>query len=85
MSKIREQIMAARQAQGVSQQEMADALGVSRVTVSNWETGKVEPSIASLQSWQHSNTQWVADLAGSILDIMFPARAMAQAEAHNGD
>ena len=75
---IRETIMKARAAQRLTQDQMADAIGFSRVTVSNWETGKTEPSIDALQTLQHSDVAWIAALASDILDIMFPAREMAR-------
>lgn len=75
---IRDIVLRARAAQNLSQGEMADAMGVSRVSVSNWETGKAEPSIASLQSWQNHSTPWVAQMAADILNAMFPAREMAR-------
>jgi transcriptional regulator with XRE-family HTH domain len=39
-----------RGAKGLSQQELADALGVSRRAVTNWETGRAEPSGRYLQA-----------------------------------
>jgi DNA-binding transcriptional regulator YiaG len=34
----------AREAAGLSRAEFAEALGVSRQTVGNWETGRVKPT-----------------------------------------
>ena len=59
---IRDIVLRARAAQNLSQGEMADAMGVSRVSVSNWETGKAEPSIASLQQ----RPDLVAMVAGAL-------------------
>lgn len=36
---------------GVSNQEMADALGVSRTTVSNYTSGRTSPSKLQLKEW----------------------------------
>lgn len=41
-------IRKARLGAGLSQQEVADRLSVSQVTVSNWERGRVEPRAANL-------------------------------------
>lgn len=42
---IHEKIAALRRGAGMSQQEVADAVGVSRQTVSNWELGQGSPSL----------------------------------------
>jgi transcriptional regulator with XRE-family HTH domain len=43
-----EDIRAAREQRGWSQQELAERVGISRQTVINWELGKVEASRASM-------------------------------------
>ena len=45
---VKEQIRAYRSSLGLSQKELAEALYVTRQTVSNWETGKSYPDIQSL-------------------------------------
>ena len=42
-----EKLKSARRERGLSQEQAAEALGVSRQTVSNWETGKTYPDILS--------------------------------------
>ena len=42
-----EKLKNARRERGLSQEQAAEALGVSRQTVSNWETGKTYPDILS--------------------------------------
>ena len=42
-----EKLRNARKEQGLSQEQAAEALGVSRQTISNWETGKTYPDILS--------------------------------------
>ena len=42
--KIGERIRAAREALGMSQQELGDAIGVTKAAVSFWENGKYLPS-----------------------------------------
>ena len=45
---IKNQIRAYRSQQGLSQEELGEAVYVTRQTVSNWETGKSYPDIQSL-------------------------------------
>jgi len=45
---ISEKLKQARLATGLSQEDIAEKVGVSRQTVSNWETGKSYPDIASV-------------------------------------
>ena len=40
----------ARQKQGLTQNQLADLLHVTRQTISNWETGRTEPDIDSLRA-----------------------------------
>ena len=47
---ICEQLKAARNNAGMTQEEVAEKVLVSRVTISNWENGKTLPDIASLLS-----------------------------------
>lgn len=44
---VGEQIRRGREALGMSQADLADAIWVSRNTVSNWETGATTPDIQS--------------------------------------
>lgn len=44
---IRWETLAARAASGLSQAAFAEALGVSKRTLENWEQGRVEPSGAA--------------------------------------
>ena len=45
---ICERLKEARKNSGMTQEEVAEKINVSRVSVSNWETGKTLPDIASL-------------------------------------
>ena len=47
---IRERLKEARNSSGLTQEEVAERILVSRVSVSNWENGKTLPDIASLIS-----------------------------------
>ena len=46
--KLGEKILSARKKAGLSQVDLADALGVSRQSVSKWETGEANPEIGKL-------------------------------------
>ncbi len=60
--KIAQQVKQRRQALGISQEELAERIYVTRQTVSNWETGKSYPDIGSLIR--------LSDLFGVSLDIL---------------
>lgn len=51
-----EKIRALREAKGISQRELAEALGVDQSAVSNWERGKAEPTAFNIRR--------IADLLG---------------------
>ena len=57
---LSERLKQARQNSGMTQEEVAEKIMVSRVTVSHWETGKSLPDIVSLMS--------LGDLYGISLD-----------------
>ena len=46
---MREKIRALREAKGLSQTELAEALGVDQTTISAWENGKAEPTLFNLR------------------------------------
>ena len=41
----------AREWRNLDQQQIADELGISRATISNYETGKTEPGKMALNAW----------------------------------
>lgn len=43
-----ERIQAARKQSGISQDKLAEITGVTRQTVTNWETGRTEPPLRTL-------------------------------------
>ena len=43
-----ERLVQLRKARGMSQEELAEKVGVSRQAVSKWETGAAEPSTSNL-------------------------------------
>lgn len=50
MEELKITLAAARVNAGLTQQEVAKKLKISRSTIINWENGKSKPSFASLQS-----------------------------------
>ncbi len=60
--KLAHQVKQRRQALGISQEELAERVYVTRQTVSNWENGKSYPDIGSLIR--------LSDLFGVSLDIL---------------
>lgn len=54
---------AARVNAGLTQKELAELLGVSNVTVVNWEKGNTEPTISQLKV--------ISDLSGIPMDFIF--------------
>ena len=46
--KVAERIQALRKAKGISQEELADKLGVSRQAVSKWESGQSSPDLEKI-------------------------------------
>jgi transcriptional regulator with XRE-family HTH domain len=47
MSARRTTLVAARNARGLSQQELADLTGIGRVSIARWEAGMHEPSLTA--------------------------------------
>ena len=47
-----EKIKAARESLLVTQEELANELGVTPITIFRWETGKVEPSIKAKKAFR---------------------------------
>ena len=53
-----EQIAAARRAKGLTQKQLADALGVTDKAVSKWERGLNYPDIVLLDVYKRQRTTW---------------------------
>lgn len=47
-----EKIKSAREALLITQEELANELGVTSITICRWETGKVEPSIKAKKAFR---------------------------------
>ena len=59
---LHEQIRCLRMARGITQVELAHRLGVSKQSVSNWESNNIQPSIELLEK--------IADLFGVTTDYL---------------
>ena len=62
-----EKLLMLRRKKGVTQQEAADALGISRPTYGGYESGKRHPQ-------QNAMYQRLADYFGVAIDELFPAK-----------
>lgn len=47
-----EKIKSARESLLITQEELANELGVTSITICRWETGKVEPSIKAKKAFR---------------------------------
>ena len=56
-------LKAVRTNTGMTQKEWAEKLGVTDVTVNNWENGKTEPTLSQLRK--------MSDLSGIPMDFIF--------------
>ena len=66
-----ETLLMLRRKKGITQQEAADALGVSRPTYGGYESGKRRPQ-------KNSMYQKIADFFGVSIDEFFPERTAAK-------
>jgi len=62
-SQIRAKIKIVRSVKGLSQEKMAELIGIEQTTYSNWETGKIEMTLKNLQR--------VADALGVPIDDLW--------------
>ena len=65
---LHEQIRCLRMARGITQVELAHRLGVSKQSVSNWESNNIQPSIELLEK--------IADLFGVTTDHLLGREAL---------
>ena len=59
-------IAACRVNAGLSQREVAEKIGVSLATITNWESGKTEPDLSELRA--------ISNLPGMPMDYIFVQR-----------
>ena len=77
---IAEKIKAARNRAGMSQQELADAIHVSRSAVAKWESDKGLPDIENLKALAKLFGMTLDELAGEGEEVRCTLRKPAQAE-----
>lgn len=65
--KLAENLKLLRKGKGIGQAELAEALSVSVKTVSHWETGYTEPSIAQLTQLANYFDTTIDELVGRVL------------------
>lgn len=53
-----------RKAQGITQERLSELSGVSRVTIARFETGKVSPTLLTLERLAAALGVTIADVAG---------------------
>lgn len=63
-------LKAARINSGLDQKEFAKFIGVSNLTVSNWELGKTEPNLTQLKK--------ISEVSGIPIDFLVMSRAKVQ-------
>ena len=78
--RIAEKIKAARNRAGMSQQELADAIHVSRSAVAKWEADKGLPDIENLKALAKLFGMTLDELAGEGEEVRCTLRKPAQAE-----
>lgn len=76
--KLGEKIYVLRKRQGLSQEDLASALNVSRQSISNWETGASNPEINKL-------TLLAAKLGTSVDFLLDEAQDLADKEPEGYD
>ena len=64
---IAENLKLLRKGKGIGQAELAEAINVSLKTVSHWETGYTEPSIAQLTQLADYFDTTIDELVGRVL------------------
>ena len=70
---------------GLGVQDMADYLGVSRVTVSRWVNGQREPKLSTLRLWAIKTgvpLEWLTTGSFSPAPAQTPARAWVMKRPH---
>lgn len=79
--KLNEKIISCRKKAGMSQVDLADALGVSRQSVSKWETGESNPEITKLPQMAKLfgvTTDWLLSEDEAIISGKSEASALPQ-------
>ena len=78
---LRRRLRASRLLADLEQDEIAERIGVSRGTVSNWERGRSEPGATFFVRWAHATGVSLDWLAAGINDETPTADAMGVSES----
>ena len=79
---IADKLLALRRRQGMSQQEVADAIGVTRQTISNWELGQGAPALDKAAELARLYGVTLDDFVNDDIDIMVPERHKHARDLH---
>ena len=79
---ISDKLFALRRRAGMSQQEAAAAIGVSRQTVSNWEQNQGAPALDKAAELVRLYGVSLNDLASDEVDVVSSAGTRAQSDLH---
>lgn len=81
MTALPERLRALREKRGMTQRELADAIGVSRQAIGFYESGEREPDLTTIQKLAHALGTSVSYLVGETDD---PSPPPTVAAAHQG-
>ncbi len=79
---ISDKLLALRKRKGMSQQEVADAIGVTRQTVSNWELGQGSPALDKAAELARLYDVTLNDLASDEVDVVCPGKGGRTRDVH---
>ena len=79
---LSEKLINLRRKQGLSQQEVAQALGVTRQTISNWECGQGAPAIDKAKDLALLYHVGLDDLVSDEIAIVTPAQKEEERDLH---
>lgn len=79
---IADKLLALRKRSGLSQQEVAAAIGVTRQTVSNWELGQGSPALDKAAELARLYGVSLDDLASDEVDVVSSGKAARACDLH---
>lgn len=79
---ISDKLLALRKRKGMSQQEVADAIGVTRQTVSNWELGQGSPALDKAAELARLYDVTLNDLASDEVDVVCSGKGGRTRDLH---
>ena len=79
---ISDKLLTLRKRAGMSQQEVADTIGVSRQTISNWELGQGSPALDRAAELARLYGVTLNDLASEDVEIVSPEHRRGRTDLH---